>query len=158
MDHSIAQFHTQPTFKATSLSSHFLLSLHLNHLMITLQPAWIQKLIQAPLYITLFPNLITPISRPLTNLTTPNPARLHFPNLPFNLSTPNLNLNRFPYIFYLQCNTHIFPLTSEYSDNNSSVNSQISHELDNFITLQQQLKHPQTLTFHQLSQSKNTQG
>ena len=29
------------------------------------------------------------------------------------------------------------PLTSEPSDNNSSVNTQISHELDNFITLQQ---------------------
>ena len=45
------------------------------------------------------------------------------------------------------------PLTSEPSDNNSSVNTQISHELDNFITLQQQLQHPQTLTIHQLSQS-----
>ena len=43
------------------------------------------------------------------------------------------------------------PLTSEPSDNNSSVNTQISHELDNFITLQQQLQHPQTLTIHQLS-------
>ena len=46
-----------------------------------------------------------------------------------------------------------FPLTSEPSDNNDSANKQISHELDNFITLQQQLQHPQTLTIHQLSQS-----
>ena len=46
------------------------------------------------------------------------------------------------------------PLTSEPSDSNSSVNTQIAHELDNFITLQQQLQHPQTLTIHQLSQSK----
>ena len=45
------------------------------------------------------------------------------------------------------------PLTSEPSDNNSSENTQISHELDNFITLQQQLQHPQTLTIHQLTQS-----
>ena len=45
------------------------------------------------------------------------------------------------------------PLTSEPSDNNSSMNTQLSHELDNFITLQQQLQHPQTLTIHQLSQS-----
>ena len=44
-------------------------------------------------------------------------------------------------------------LTSEPSDNNDSENTQISHELDNFITLQQQLQHPQTLTIHQLSQS-----
>ena len=47
-------------------------------------------------------------------------------------------------------------LTSEPSDNNSSVNTQISHELDNFFTLQQQLQHPQTLTIHQLSQSKTS--
>ena len=45
-------------------------------------------------------------------------------------------------------------LTSEPSDNNSSVNTQISHKLDNFFTFQQQLQHPQTLTIHQLSQSK----
>ena len=44
-------------------------------------------------------------------------------------------------------------LTSEPFDNNSSVNTQISNELDNFITLQQQIQHPQTLTNHQLSQS-----
>ena len=37
------------------------------------------------------------------------------------------------------------PLTSEPSDNNSSVNTQMSPELDNFITLQQQLQHPQAL-------------
>ena len=43
--------------------------------------------------------------------------------------------------------------TSERSDNNDSDHTQISHELDNFITLQQQLQHPQTLTIHQLSQS-----
>ena len=45
------------------------------------------------------------------------------------------------------------PLTSEPSNNNDSESTQISHELDNFITLQQQLQHPQTLTIHQLSQS-----
>ena len=45
------------------------------------------------------------------------------------------------------------PLTSEPFDNNDSENTQISHELDNFITLQQQLQHPQTLTIHHLSQS-----
>ena len=44
-----------------------------------------------------------------------------------------------------------FPLTSESSDNNDHNKTQISHELDNFITLQQKLQHPQTLTIHQLS-------
>ena len=46
-----------------------------------------------------------------------------------------------------------FPLTSEQSDNNDQDNTQISHELDNFMTKQQQVQHPQTLTIHQLSQS-----
>ena len=44
------------------------------------------------------------------------------------------------------------PLTIEPSDNNDSENTKNSHELENFITLQQQLQHPQTLTNHQLSQ------
>ena len=45
------------------------------------------------------------------------------------------------------------PLTSEPSDNNDEDHTQISHELDKSVTLQQQLQHPQTLTIHQLSRS-----
>ena len=45
------------------------------------------------------------------------------------------------------------PLTSERSDNNDSDHTQISHELNEFITLQQKLQHSQKLTIHQLSQS-----
>ena len=43
------------------------------------------------------------------------------------------------------------PLHSDKSYNNSPDTLQISEELDNFITLQQQLIHPNTLTIHQLS-------
>ena len=43
------------------------------------------------------------------------------------------------------------PLLSDRSFNNSPDTPQISQELDNFITLQQQLIHPNTLTIHQLS-------
>ena len=43
------------------------------------------------------------------------------------------------------------PLHSDRSYNNSPDTLQISQELGNFITLQQQLKHPNTLTIHQLS-------
>ena len=43
------------------------------------------------------------------------------------------------------------PLHSDQSYNNSPDTPQISQELDNFITLQQQLIHPNTLTIHQLS-------
>ena len=45
------------------------------------------------------------------------------------------------------------PLTSESSHNNDHDNTQISHELENFITLQQQLQHSHTLTIHQFSRS-----
>ena len=42
------------------------------------------------------------------------------------------------------------PLNSDRSHNNSPDNIRISQELDNFITQQQQLTHPYTLTIHQL--------
>ena len=45
------------------------------------------------------------------------------------------------------------PLTSKPPDNNDQDQTQKSHELDNFITLQQQLQHPQTLTIHHFSRS-----
>ena len=43
------------------------------------------------------------------------------------------------------------PFNNERSTNNSSDKIQLSEELDNFITLQQQLLSPHTLTIHQLS-------
>ena len=43
------------------------------------------------------------------------------------------------------------PLHSDRTYNNSPDTPQISQELDNFITLQQQLIHPNTFTIHQLS-------
>ena len=43
------------------------------------------------------------------------------------------------------------PFNSDRSHNNSPDNIQISEEIDNFITLQQQLTNPHTLTIHQLS-------
>ena len=43
------------------------------------------------------------------------------------------------------------PFNNERSTNNSPDSIQISEELDNFITLQQQLLSPHTLTIHQLS-------
>ena len=43
------------------------------------------------------------------------------------------------------------PFHSDTSHNNSPDNIQISEDFDNFITLQQQLTQPHTLTIHQLS-------
>ena len=41
------------------------------------------------------------------------------------------------------------PFTNERSNNNSPDDTQLSYELKNPITRQQQLQHPQTLTIHQ---------
>ena len=105
---------------------------HLNHLIITHRPAWNQTLIPTQQNLTLSLNSTNLISKHPTNVPTLNAVHLHFPNLLFNLSIYS-------------------PLTSEPSDNNDSDHTQISHELDEFITLQQQLQHSQTI--HQLSQS-----
>ena len=43
------------------------------------------------------------------------------------------------------------PFTNERFNNNSPDNTQISYELNNLITLQQQVQYPHTLTIHQLS-------
>ena len=43
------------------------------------------------------------------------------------------------------------PFTNERSNNNSPETTQISYDLNNLITLQQQVQHPHTLTIHQLS-------
>ena len=43
------------------------------------------------------------------------------------------------------------PLINQRPNNNSPETAQISQELGNLITLQQQLQHPHTLTVHQLS-------
>ena len=45
------------------------------------------------------------------------------------------------------------PMTSDPPDHSSPVEIELEKELDNFITLQQQLQHPNTLTIHDLSQS-----
>ena len=48
------------------------------------------------------------------------------------------------------------PFNNERSTNNSPDNIQLSEELDNLITLQQQLLSPHTLTIHQLSSTKTS--
>ena len=50
------------------------------------------------------------------------------------------------------------PSLSERSNNNSTDTVRISSELDNFITLQQQLTYPHTLTIHHLSSITTSSG
>ena len=54
---------------------------------------------------------------------------------------------------YTDANPQLSPMTSDQTDPPSSVNEKLENECDNFITLQQQLQNPNTLTIHHLSQS-----
>ena len=52
-------------------------------------------------------------------------------------------------IFHVsQATTTYSPFTNDRSNNNSPETTQISQELNNLITLQQQIQHPHTLTIH----------
>ena len=110
MDDSIAQFPTQPTFKATSPSSHFLLYPHLSHLMITLHSALIQILTQTPLYIILISNLITPISKPCDHFDNSEPSPSTISKPPFQPLQSQIKLNQHRH----------FHLTSAPSNSNYS--------------------------------------
>ena len=70
-----------------------------------------------------------------------------FQPIPSNNSLPSVSTPSYA----SQVTPAYSPLHSDRSYNNSPDNPQISQELDNFITLQQQLIHPNTLTIHQLS-------
>ena len=48
------------------------------------------------------------------------------------------------------------PFTNECSNNKSPETTQITYELINLITLQQQIQHPHTLTIHQLLSNKTS--
>ena len=81
-------------------------------------------------------------------LHIPRPAQQLFPNPLSNLYNPIANIH-LPTL--LQVTPTYSPFNNERSTNNSPDNIQLSEELDNFITLQQQLLSPHTLTIHQLS-------
>ena len=70
-----------------------------------------------------------------------------FQTIPTNISLPSVST---PY-YASQVTPTYSPLHSDRSYNNSPNTPQISQELDNFSTLQQQLIHTNTLTIHQLS-------
>ena len=91
-----------------------------------------------------------------------NPNHLHsiifkptpqfFQNTLFNQSHQMIHPHSVPTPSYASQVTPTYsPYHSNRSSNNSPDSPQISQELDNFITLQQQLIHPNTLTIHQIS-------
>ena len=55
--------------------------------------------------------------------------------------------------FYTDATTIYSPMTSDPPDNSSPVDNELENELENFITLQQILQHPNTLIIHHLSQT-----
>ena len=80
-------------------------------------------------------------------LLIPRPAQQPSQNLHSDLSNPKHTSPHTP----SQVTPTYSPFNNERSTNNSPDNIQVSEELDNFITLQQQLLSPRTLTIHQLS-------
>ena len=79
-------------------------------------------------------------------------SSVFFSKLPFQPIPPNNSLPSVSTPSYASQVTPTYsPLPSDRSSNNSPDTPQISQELDNFITLQQQLIHPNTLTIHQIS-------
>ena len=71
-----------------------------------------------------------------------------FSKPPFQPTLPN---NPFPFISYASQVTPTYSSFHSDQSSNSPDIPQISQELDNFITLQQQLLHPNTLTINQIS-------
>ena len=89
------------------------------------------------------------IETPSTHTQTSSSAFSKPPFQPIQTSQPLPTLSTPSYAS--QVTPTYSPFNSDRSNNNSPDNTQISQELDNFITLQQQLTHPDTLTIHQLS-------
>ena len=93
---------------------------------------------------------------PSTNSQT-NPS--HFSQPPFqpiNASQPVSSLSTPSHAS--QVTPTYTPSLSERSTNNSPNIPQVSPELDNYITLQQQIIHPHTLTIHHLSSITTSSG
>ena len=153
MSRQIGSFHRSVSHPA-NLQNKFPIIPHVNHLILTSHPAWNQILIPTQHCITPSLNSTTPISKHPTSLQTLNPAKSTFSQLPFQpLHSQVKTEPPSPPASISHVTPTYSPLNSESSDNNDQDHTQISHELDNFITLQQQLQHPQTLTIHQHSRS-----
>ena len=54
---------------------------------------------------------------------------------------------------YTDATPNFYPMTSDQSDASSPVTEELEYELNNFINLQQQLQHNNTLTIHNLAHS-----
>ena len=104
------------------------------------------------------PNIETPDKfadsepSPSNNFQTEHLRRPPFQAIPTNNSLPSVSTPSYA----SQVTPTYSPFHSDRSYNSSPDTPQISQELDNFITLQQLLIHPNTLTIHQLSSTIET--
>ena len=97
------------------------------------------------------PSSTIQIEKPLTNSIIQNSAHLHFLNPPFQpIHSQAKNESPSTLSHISQVTPTYSPFMIESSNNSSPDDTQISYELNNQITLQQQLQHPQNLTIHQL--------
>ena len=85
----------------------------------------------------------------LANSEPSPPAFSQPPFRPFHSQSQTASLSTISHISQVTPTYSSF--TNERSNNNSPDTTQISYELNNLITLQQQVQHPHTLTIHQLS-------
>ena len=89
----------------------------------------------------------------------PKPTLPVFHNPLFNPSMPVNHYHPFPIpLMHPKSPPTYTPSLSDRSTNNSSNIPQISPELDHYITLQQQIVHPHTLTIHHLSSVTTSSG
>ena len=151
MSHQVGSLHRSISHPANLQNNLSIVPLfafpHLNHLILTPHPAWNQTLIPTQQCKTL-----SPISS--DEFANSEPSSSTLTHSPFQPIHSQVKTEPFSPPSPISIVTPVYShLTSEPSDNNDSENTQISQELDNFITLEQQLQHPQTLTIHQLSRS-----
>ena len=108
-------------------------------------------IIQIFQFYTPFHNSITLILKPLMNLQTPNHLHPIIFKPPFQPIPPS---NQLPSISTPSYASQVTPTYSSFHSDRSSNSPdipQISQEIDNFITLQQQLLHPNIPTINQIS-------
>ena len=152
MDPFTVQFPILPISKTQFRLSLILLSRHLNHHILTHHPTLILTLTQISQFLTHFPNLKNSDIETPDEFANSEPSPSTFSQPPFRpIHSQSQNYSPSTISLLSQITPTYSPFTNERSNNNSPETTQISSELNNLITFQQQIQHPHTLTIHQLS-------
>ena len=123
------------------------------HHTLIIHHAWIQMITPQTQFSIPSHSLTIPMSKLQMNSKIPSPARPLFRN-PFSpLHTPTPDEPSPALSSYTDATSILSPMISDQPDPPRTVNEELKNELDIFITLQQQLHYPNTLTIHHLSRS-----